>query len=165
MENNYTPQQILSIRSAIREGRRALMQSDGHPRVFASAFIRAGGLQLPGAELDRETRLRLETHIMVNVNGRESGGDETPLHRALIDREVHRIFNEADLLRAMMNPGLVGFRLVVDKTIPNWEFCERYAALDAFGLGPGVVPPHEILVLPPCCDRVRWEAVYENEDG
>ncbi len=163
MEESYTPQQLTAIREAIREGRRALMQSDGHPRFFASAYIRAGGLQLPGGELDRETRLRLETHIMVAVNGRESGSEEEPAHRALVDREVARIYTEADLLRAMMNPGLVGFRLVIEEGAANRPRCQRYAMLDAFGLGAGVVPPHEILVLPPWCDQIRWEPVYEEE--
>jgi len=48
MHENYTPQQIAVIRDAIRKGRQALMRCDENPKIFASAFIRAGGLHLPG---------------------------------------------------------------------------------------------------------------------
>lgn len=163
MNENYTPQQISAIQAAIRKGRQALMRCDEHPRIFASAYIRAGGLHLPGDGLDKETRRRMEVHIMANINGRHVKIEERPRVRVAIHREVARIFGEVERFRAMKHPHLVGYRLVVDNQVADHVLCKRYTRFDAFGLGPGVVPPHEIVVLPPCCDGVIWKPVYKAE--
>jgi hypothetical protein len=161
MHENYSPQQLSAIRAAIKKGRQALMLGDGHPRIFASAFIRAGGLHLPGDDLDRETRRRMEIHIMANINGRHSGADEEPRIRVAIHREVGRIYSEVERFQVMMHPHLIGYQLIIDAQDPVNVVCERYTRLDAFGLGPGIVPPHEIVVLPPCCDEIHWQPIYE----
>lgn len=163
MRENYTPQQIVVIQAAIKRGRQALMRCDEHPRIFASAFIRAGGLQLPGNKLDREIRRRMEIHIMTSINGRHSKIKEGPRIRAAIHREVARIFSEAERFQAMKHPHLVGYHLVIDDQVADHVLCKRYTNFDAFGLGPGVVPPHEIVVLPPCCDGINWKPVYKTE--
>ena len=160
---NYTPQQVSAIREAIRKGREAFVRNDQHPRIFASAFIRAGGLQLPGEELDHETRRRIEIHIMANINGRFSGADEPPRIRAAIKREVTRIYDEVERFRATMHYHLVGFQLTIDKRVANRACCEPYTKPDAYGLGPGVIPPQEIVVLPPCCDGIHWKPIFEEE--
>ena len=165
MHENYTPLQITAIREAIRKGREALMRGGGDPRLFASAFIRAGGLQQPGAELDRESRRRMEIHIMANLNGRHTEAGEAPGIRATIRRELARILGEVERFRAMKHPHLIGFRLRIDKRSPARTVCERYARLDAFGLGSGVVPPHEVVVLPPWCDSIHWQPLYDQGEG
>lgn len=162
MQTSYTTQQVTAIRSAVQAGRRALMHGEVQARLFASAFFRAGGLQLPGGELDRETRRRMESHIMVNLNGRDSGADEEPVIRAAIHRELARIHEETERFLAMQQPHLLGYRMILNR-VANRSECQRYAAADVFGLGPGVVPAHEIVVLPPCCDGVRWQPVFEDE--
>ena len=163
MHENYTPQQIAVIRDAISKGRQALMLCDEHPKIFASTFIRAGGLHLPGNDLDRETRRRMEIHIMTNINGRHSKAKEGPRIRAAIHREVERIFGEVERFQLMKNPQLVGYQLVINDQVPDHVLCKRYTTFDVFGLGPGVIPPHEVVVLPPCCDGIRWKPVYETK--
>jgi len=162
MHENYTPQQIAVIRDAIRKGRQALMRCDENPKIFGSAFIRAGGLNLPGKELDSETRRRMEIHIMTNINGRHSKAKEGARIRAAIHREVARIFGEVERFQLMKNPHLVGYQLVINDQVPDHVLCKRYTKFDAFGLGPGVIPPNEVVVLPPCCDGIRWKPVYET---
>ena len=162
-KENYTPQQIVVIQYAIKRGRQALMRCDEHPRIFASAFIRAGGLQLPGNELDREIRRRMEIHIMTIINGRHSKIKEGLLILVAIHREVARIFGEVERFQAMKHPHLVGYHLVIDDKVADHVLCKRYTSFDAFGLGPGVIPPHEIVVLPPCCDGIDWKPVYKSE--
>jgi hypothetical protein len=161
--DNYTPQQVQAIREAIRKGREAFIRNDEHPRIFASAFIRAGGLQLPGEELDPETRLRMEIHVMANINGRYSGADEPPRIRAAIKREVTRIYDEVERFRLTLHAHVLGFQLKIDRRVAHRGCCKRYTKLDAYGLGPGVIPPQEIVVLPPCCDGIHWIPIYEQE--
>jgi len=163
MQKNYTPQQIVAIRNAISRGRQALMQCDEHPRIFASAFIRAEGLQLPGEDLDRETRRRMEIHIMAAINERHGGIEEEPRISAAIHREVTRILSEAERFQVMKNPQLVGYHLVIDDQVADKVRCKHFTNIDVFGLGPGVVPPHEVVVLPPCCDGIQWKLVYETD--
>ena len=163
MHENYTTQQISVIQDAIRKGRQALMRCDEHPRIFASAFIRAGGLNLPGNDLDRETRRRMEIHIMASINGRHRKIEEGPRIREAIHREVARIFGEFERFQVMKQPHLVGYHLSIDDQVAEHVLCKRYTRFDAFGIGPGVVPPHEIVVLPPCCDGIHWKPVYKTE--
>ena len=162
MQQNFTTQQVAAIRVAVQAGRRALMNGEAQARVFANAFFRAGGLQLPGSELDREARRRIESHIMVNLNGRDSGADEKPQIRAAVRREMNRIHDEVERFLAMQQPHLLGYRMILDRAA-NLSDCRRYAVVDVFGLGPGIVPAHEIVILPPCCDGIRWQPLYEGE--
>lgn len=162
MEKNYSTQQIEAIRAAIKAGRFALMNGEPMARIFASAFFRADGLQIPGEELNPETRRRIESIIMVNLNGRDSVAGEERRVRATVSRELARIQDEMARFTTMQHPDLVGYRMVLDG-VNDREQCQRYAAVDVFGLGAGVVPPHEIVVLPPCCDGIRWLALYEQE--
>jgi hypothetical protein len=62
----------------------------------------------------------------------------------------------------MLLTQVVGYRLIIGKTVSDLGCCERYAKLDVYGLGPGVIPPQAIVVLPPCCDGVHWEPIYEQ---
>ena len=165
MQENYTPRQIAAIQNAIGRGRQSLMQCDEHPRIFANAFIRAEGLQLPGEDLDRETRRRMEIHIMAAINERHSEIEEEPRISAAIHREITRILGESERFQMMKNPYLVGYHLVIDDQVADKCCCKYFTSIDVFGLGPGVVPPHEIVVLPPCCDGIQWKPVYETEKG
>lgn len=163
MQNNYTPEQSAVIRKAIREGRLALATGERAPRVFASAFLRAGGLQRPGGTLDQETRRRIEGRIMAIINQRDSGDPEPAAMQRMIDREVTRIHDEYQRFQAMMQPNLAGYRLRIGPATADALACQRFAGVDIFGMGPGVIPPHEIVVLPPCCDGVHWEPLYDEE--
>jgi len=165
MRDNYTPEQIAIIRNAVREGRLALATGERAPRVFASAFLRAGGLQCPGRTLEREQRRRLEGRIMAIVNQRDSGEPEAAPAQAMIDREVTRIHDEYERFQAMMQPDLAGYRLRIDPATSDPGACRRFAAMDIFGMGAGIIPPHEIVVLPPCCDGAHWEPLYEETAG
>ncbi|MCB1760232.1 MAG: hypothetical protein KDI68_10705 [Gammaproteobacteria bacterium] len=161
MSDHYSTQQTEAIRQAIRAGRHALMQNGESPRMFAAAYIRAGGLQLPGGTLPSDTRRRVESRIMVAVGGRSSDSRESAAIEALIAREIARILGEVQRFHLMMHPKLHGFRLEIPEHASQRKPCLRFLALDAYGLGPGVVPAHEIVVLPPCCDEVRWIPLYE----
>jgi hypothetical protein len=162
MQKNYTPEQSAVIRNAIREGRVALAKGEQIPRVFASAFLRAGGLQCPGGSLDQETRRRMEGRIMAIINQRGSGEAEEDSIQIMIDREVARIHDEFERFQAMMQPNLTGYRLKIDRSVIDPLACQQFAGMDLFGLGSGVITPHEIVVLPPCCDGAHWEPVYEG---
>ena len=163
MQENYTAQQIVVIQNAIRRGRRALMQRDDHPKIFASAFLRADGLQLPGEDLDRETRRRMEIYIMAAINKRLGEIEEEPRISAAIHREVTRILGETERFQVMKNPELLGYQFVIDNQVADNVRCRYFTRIDLFGLGPGVVPPHEVVVLPPCCDGIQWKPVYETD--
>ncbi len=162
VSNNYTAQQSAQIREAIRQGRAALARgTTPSSQLFASAFLRAGGLQYPGGDLDQATRRRMEGCIMAIVNRRWRGAPEPEPLQRMIDREVARIEDEYGRFQAMLQADLTGYRLVPpDGPVADRACCERFAALDLYGLGAGVVPPHEIVVLPPCCDGARWEPVH-----
>jgi hypothetical protein len=161
MSDNYSTQQTDAIRQAIRAGRQAMMQRGESPRLFASTYIRSGGLQLPGGELDPETRRRIESRIMVTMGGQQTDASEPPAIESLIAREIERILGEVERFQLMMHPDLRGFRLEATAGMPERKLCLRFLALDAYGMGRGVVPAHEIVVLPPCCDGVRWAPLYE----
>ncbi|MCP3867003.1 MAG: hypothetical protein GY703_02685, partial [Gammaproteobacteria bacterium] len=126
MHDNYTPQQITIIVDAIKQGRRALMLTDERPRTFANAYIRAGGLNLPGEALDSEIRRRMEIHIMTAVNGRQAKIEEPPAIRNAIHREVARIFGEVERFQMMKYPNLVGYRLDADEKVADQALCKRY---------------------------------------
>jgi len=162
MQKNYDTQQVATIRTAIEAGRRAMRHGEPSARIFASAFFRAGGLQLPGEELARETRRRMESLIMVSLGGRSISMHEGPGIRAAISRELSRIHDEVGRFQAMQQPHLLGYRAVLDG-VADADLCRRYTAVDAFGMGAGVVPAHEIVVLPPCCDNISWQPLYEEE--
>ena len=161
MPDTYTTPQIDAIRQALKSGRHAMMQSGESPRLFASAYIRAGGLQLPGGTLDPETLRRVESRIMVAVNGQRTEASESPAIEAMIAREIERIRGEVERFQLMMHPTLRGFRLEPADGMGDRDACQRFLDLDAYGLGRGVVPAHEIVVLPPCCDGVRWIPLYD----
>lgn len=162
MGNSYSTEQSAVIRAAIQAGRNALANGERAPRVFASAYLRAGGLQQPGGELDQETRRRIEGRIMAIINQRGSNAPEAPEIQALIDREVGRIHDEFERFQASMHPELAGYRLKLGATVADRQACRRFARIDIFGLGPGIIPPNEIVVLPPCCDGASWEPIYEE---
>lgn len=163
MQENYTAQQIVVIQNAIRKGRRALMKRDDHPKIFASAFLRANGLQLPGEDLDEETRRRMEIYIMAAINERLGEIEEEPRISAAIHREVTRIFGETERFQVMKNPELLGYQFVIDGRVADNVRCKHFTRINLFGLGPGVVPPNEVVVLPPCCDGIQWKPVYETD--
>ena len=124
MQKNYDTQQVATIRTAIEAGRRAMRHGEPSARIFASAFFRAGGLQLPGEELDRETRRRMESLIMVSLAGRSNSMHEEPRIRAAISRELSRIHDEVGRFQAMQQPHLLGYRAVLDG-VADADLCRR----------------------------------------
>ncbi len=163
--NNFTPEQSAHIRAAIQAGRQALSIGERSPGIFAAAFLRAGGLQLPGEELDPETRRRAEGRIMAIVNRRGSNQPEPKPIQAMIEREVARIHDEFDRFQTSVNPDLVGYRLRIGRDVADPAACLRFTQVDLFGMGPGTIPPGEIVVLPPCCDGALWEPIYQSSPG
>ncbi|HEB94999.1 MAG TPA: hypothetical protein ENI96_01045 [Sedimenticola thiotaurini] len=161
MNNSYSPDQSAQIRAAIEAGRRALSIGERSPRVFAAAYLRAGGLQQPGGELDPETRRRVEGRIMAIINQRGGRSREPAPIQAMIEREVARIYDEFDRFQTSTHPDLTGYRLRIGRDVADPAACHRFARIDLFGMGPGVIPPNEIVVLPPCCDGAVWEPVYQ----
>ncbi len=66
---NYTPKQIFIIRNAIEQGRRAMAELGNNAAVFAEAFIKADGIQIPSKELEESTRQRINEYVLKSLAG------------------------------------------------------------------------------------------------
>ena len=157
----FTSEQMSRIRQAVRFARRAvLVLGTADPLVFARAFISRGGIQAPGEPLDAESRRRIESLILLGLQARR-----VPHHghgavvRSVVEREWHRATEETYLLSCMMVADPVAYRLVAPSPKDGEAGCEQFARVDAYGLGPGLIPVDKIVVPPPCCDGYTYQVL------
>lgn len=155
----YSARQVFIIREAIAAGRAAMAEYGAEPLVFAGAFLDVDGAQVPGGELDAALRSRVNGQVLEALGGTPDGSAGPQWLHLLIGREVRRIRAEVEMFRARANPDVVGFRFRHAEDVAELAFCRSLAGHDLYGLGPGIIPRREIVVLPPGCDRVWWEPV------
>ncbi len=158
--DQFTPRQVFLIREAIYEGRMAMADGGADAMVFAMAFLDAGGLQVPGRELSDAERVRIHGHILESLGGTPTFLSEAEWVVPVVTREIERAFMESDLAASREKDEVVGFRLKVSARDAKDVFCRRITGADLYGLGAGVFPKEEIVVLPPHCESIHWEPVY-----
>lgn len=164
---DYTPAQRNAIKEAIRKTR-AVLEKYGEgrlePRDFAQFFARYNGIHMPGRESDSSSSAEVAKGLMLGL--RKSPNFDHRLDdalRAAIRREVNRAHQEIYWLSGAKHPDAVGFRILVEDNVDNRECCEQFAKGVDYGLGIGVFPKDEIVVLPVCCDRAYFEVVFSDE--
>lgn len=135
--------------------------------VFADAFIKAGGIQIPGIPaVDGGTLRRIGSYVLMNLMEGSGAKLKYPEPEWFFDtlvREINRAHSEAYWFGAAMHPDTAGFRLVMYDNIVDMAGCKRFAECDNFGLGEGIFPKEEIVVLPACCDGAAFEVVFKDE--
>ncbi|HXH03829.1 MAG TPA: hypothetical protein VNN09_10985 [Candidatus Competibacteraceae bacterium] len=159
--DKYSPKQIFAIRKAIERGRQAMSADGIDPLVFASAYLEAGGVQIPGQELDEPMRRRIDAHILESLGSTPTFLQEKHWIIDVVSREIERIHSEVKLAEQRQQEQVRGFRFRFSSNSRNKDFCARLAEADLYGLGPGVFPRDEVVVLPPSCDQCWWEPVLQ----
>lgn len=154
----YTTEQLNTIRSAIAEARAALRACGRYdPLEFARVYVAHDGVQIPGEPPDSPARLRLaEALLLALEHGRDAAGDAALAH------ELERARNEARWAEAEESEEIVGFRLELPPAALLERACREILKLDR-GLGAGVFPKTQVVVLPPGCSGARFVPVREHE--
>lgn len=163
----WTENQITRIKSAVKAGRAAISKRNIDAFVFADAFVKLGGIQVPGMPfIDEGTLRRIGSHVLANIiegkGPRITPGEPDWFFDAMA-REMNRSFSEAYWFSAAQHTDVVGFRLKIYENVADIEDCESFAKCDSFGLGAGIFPKDEIVILPTCCDRASFEVVFKDE--
>lgn len=153
----YRARQLAVIRDAIAAGREALRAAASpDARVFAAAYIAAGGVQIPGEpEADAATELarRLEASLEAGVRRVDDPH---------LQREIDRAHREVAWVAAQSDDSIVGFHLALPASAMDSPTAEALSHQD-HGLGPGVFRKGDIVVLQPDCDGARFTPVTEHE--
>ncbi len=156
---NYTPKQTFIIRNAIESGRQAMAQFGTHASVFAEAFIEANGIQVPGQEIDEGTRQYINDYVLKSLAGQASFIHEASWLVEITSREIDRVHSEVTQAIIRIQEQVTGFSFAFSHDVTDKEFCQKVASTDLYGLGAGIFPKDEIVVLPPGCDQSWWEVV------
>lgn len=116
--------------------------------------------------VDEDVLRRIGSHVLMNLmegkGPRLIQGDPDWFFDAVV-REINRAYSEAYWFGTAQHPDTAGFRIKMYHNVADPGDCMRFAECDNFGLGAGVFPPDEIVVLPPYCDRAAFEAVFKDE--
>lgn len=155
----YTTAQAFIIRDALAHARQAIEQQGLSALVFANAFLEANGLQQPAAELSKLQYQTLAGHILEALGGTPCYSQRDAWEIELIERECQRIQLELKLAHYRQHSDFLGFRLRFSTHSQDQDFCQRVASYDLYGMGPGVFPAYEIVVLQPGCNDCDWEAI------
>jgi len=135
--------------------------------VFADTFFRHGGVQVPGMPfIDEGTLRRIGSYALANLiegKGPRITLGETDWFFDAMVREMNRAYLEAYWFGAARHPDTVGFRLKIYDNVADIAGCQSYSECDNFGLGAGIFPKDEIVILPPCCDQASFEVVFKDE--
>lgn len=138
----------------------------GDPLIFAAAFIKAGGLQVPGFNAPQPIKDRIGSCVLLSLA--ERWGPRYPFDDPqwafdTVVRETNRALTETMMRGAEGHPDVAGFRIVIGENVVKRSGCELFARAVDFGLGPGIYPRDEIPILPACCDRAYLEIVFSDE--
>lgn len=163
----WNDKQIDIIRSSVKAGRMEMKKSGISATIFAEVFIKSGGIQIPGMpDIEEAALRRIGSHVLANIiegkGPRITPGEPDWFFNA-VAREMNRAGSEAYWFSAAKHPNTAGFRLKICHNVIDIDGCKRFVERDNFGLGAGVFPPDEIVVLPPCCDGAYFEVVFKDE--
>lgn len=165
----YTAAQIDRIKEGIKAGRAAMEKRGNYAMVFADAFCKAGGFQVPGFSQVSDAHLRVLGSILLMWL---EGPDYSLLrnwrwiNEAMTDalhREVNRTLQEVAMFGASNHPDAYAWRFIPSPNSVDKEACRRLAECDNYGLGIGLFPLDELLVFQPIYDRAYLELVYRDE--
>lgn len=135
--------------------------------VFADTFFRHGGVQVPMMPfIDEGTLRRIGSYALANLiegKGPRITLGETDWFFDAMVREMNRAYAEVYWFGSAQHPHTAGFRLKMYHNVIDIDGCKRFVECDNFGLGDGIFPPDEIVVLPPCCDGAAFEVVFKDE--
>lgn len=163
----FTPRQIAAIKQAVQAGRRLCADSPAFVALdFWLGFHQAGGVQVPG----REASAQEQRTVIEHVTRRLAQPDRAPSTRGIRDdvaftivREAKRAEQEVEMLgMEALATELVGHRLLLLERHASNPLCQALAHKD-HGLGPGVIPPGMVVVLPACCDGARFDPLFESD--
>lgn len=166
----FTVEQHGAIRRAIMAGRKALSERGPVPAIFADAFLRAGGFHVPGLEVPRDRLRAVGSFVLLSLDSARIDADELrrgfswagdEVARAVL-RETLRAHVET-IWHVLSRPDQVeGIQITVSSARSN-DACAKVMLCDNFGMGEGIYPKFEILVLPPCCDgSIRLASVCKE---
>lgn len=161
----FTDRQRQLIKAAIISGRESMRALGIDPVVFESAFIKAGGVQVPGMEVPVDIQKRIESSIllcMADRCGPRYPFDDPEWAFQTVSREINRALSEC-YQAGPQHPDVAGYRIVIPENTRNVEQCKAFAQTIDYGLGLGIYPPTEIVILPPCCDHAGLEIVFIDE--
>ncbi len=154
----FRARQVAIIRSAIAAGRAAVRASaEDDVRVFARAFVDAGGAQVPG-DPSEHASAALGERLLSALSAAQTQAPHDPD----LQRELDRVHAEAQWARRLDDDHVVGFLLVLPPAALEQPTVEALAH-QSQGLGPGVFRKADILVLQPDCDGVRFVPVTDHD--
>jgi len=157
--SRYRARQLATIREAVAAGRDALRRAGSQdPRVFARAFVEAGGVQIPGDPGDTAAAAELAEALLRSLERGEHSHPASP-H---LQRELDRALREVRWTAAQTDDKIVGFYMQVPERLMDDPGVEAMSHENQ-GLGPGVFRKADILVLQPQFDGVRFIPVLEDE--
>lgn len=154
----FRARQVARIREAIASGRQAVRRAGtADARVFARAFVEAGGAQVPG-DPSAEASAALGERLLASLAAGDTGSDTDPA----LNRELQRAHAEAHWALALDDDRIVGFLLDLPAEALETPTVEAMAH-QSQGLGPGVFRKADILVLQPECDGARFIPVTDHD--
>jgi len=155
---NFKAKQIEAIRDAVGKARRALREERRFdPLLFATVFVKEGGVQIPGRPEDTAGARMLGKRLLASLRGDDRRHDDADLRR-----ELDRVRGETAWVKAAMDDTVVGFRIALGPSAENNPLCTMLLR-ENHGLGVELVRKSEILVLQPPCDGTRFIPVHDYE--
>ena len=154
----FRARQVARIRDAVAAGRRAVRAAGVEdPRVFARAFVAAGGAQVPG-DPSEQASAQLGERLLAAL----ARGDSPCAADPDLSREISRAVTETRWAMALDDDRVVGFLLDLPAAALENPTVEALAH-QSQGLGPGVFRKGDILVLQPECDGARFLPVSVHD--
>ena len=159
----FTDEQIKKISIGIKIARQSMVINGAEPEIFLEAFIKAGGIQVPGHEINKDDQQNIGDHALKSLRGSPSFMSKPDYIRDTIRREMGRAYSETYIQTGIKTDDVIGYRLLADGTTNNNNQCTQLINKNLYGLGKGVYPKNEIIVLQPYCDRCYLEVVFDDE--
>lgn len=167
----FTQEQLAAIRGAIKAGRAAMRKRPPpSPLVFVRDFLAADGMQVPGREIRPEHLKVLGGIVTSSLVG---GGVDWPMFRNwrwidddmqdAVIREVNRAFMESNMETSRQSSNAYAFRLRWSDSVNNPVAAKRIAESDCCGLGAGLFPLNDVMILPVALDRAWFEVIFRDE--
>ncbi|KAB7619545.1 hypothetical protein [Alkalilimnicola sp. S0819] len=155
----YKARQIAAIEEAVMTGRRALKAAQNDdPRVFAHAYVAAGGVQIPGQPAAKDAAQALGRALLESLARNTAPAQENELLRF----EWERVQQETEWVRQARDERVVGFRLVLSPAAERDMACAAISKQD-HGYGRNLFPRLSIVVLPPQALGSRFVPVSVDE--
>lgn len=155
---DYTPEQVDIIRNAVLMGREAVQRAQRDDTlVFARAFVRHGGVQIPGDVGGEPLRKRVADQLLESLRTGQATSDDTNVRR-----EIKRCHTEARWASAAASDKVVGFHLTLGPMAAEIVACREFLGQD-YGLGAAVFPKERVVVLPSVCSDYQFVPVLEDE--